>query len=77
MKTGPATLSQSTNISDDGKSGCGQRELICGYIFSLLKEQSNAIGIHCQTLEGCLGLWDEVKGFWTLESGRPDLLPEL
>ena len=31
---GPTALSQSTDISDAGESGCGWSELVCGYIFS-------------------------------------------
>ena len=34
MRTGPTALSQSTDISDAGESGCGWRELVCGYLFS-------------------------------------------
>lgn len=67
---GPATLSQSTNISDVGKSGCGQRDLICGYVVFPLERTEGCYqhllpgswelsGLHGTKLNDS-GLWNQV-----------------
>ena len=59
MRTGPTALSQSSDISDAGESGCGWRE--CGHIF-FSKEQRDAAGESISWLLGIVRIaWDETE----------------
>lgn len=55
VRAGPATLSQSTDISDAGKCGSGLRGRVCGDIFSPSKEQRDAADAYCLAFGNCQG----------------------
>lgn len=71
-KMGPTTFNRSTHISDVGKSGCGQRELVCGCIVfppertegchrHLSPGPWELPGLHGMKLKDS-GLWSQVLG---------------